>query len=178
MKRNVAKISIGQDLLAGDLTVNVLGKLFSKMHSNTELLNCGYDYQTSQLIFTFYNPDYQELNPGEEIPEIDVIFTQNPITNEITVDVNEPFNNSCPIIIPSAHQISPFSLYYPGIGSSISGKPKNNPSITYGDYLDEKKTQTLEEKQANCIHKWVKYEGFTQNYEFCEKCDKKRDVDE
>lgn len=29
-----------------------------------------------------------------------------------------------------------------------------------------------------CIHKWVKYEGFTDTYEFCEKCDEKRTLTE
>lgn len=32
--------------------------------------------------------------------------------------------------------------------------------------------------KSNCYHKWVKYEGFTDKYEFCEKCDEKRTLTE
>lgn len=27
-----------------------------------------------------------------------------------------------------------------------------------------------------CYHKWIKYEGLTERYEFCEYCDVKRDI--
>lgn len=30
---------------------------------------------------------------------------------------------------------------------------------------------------THCYHKWVKYEGFTERYEFCVKCDEKREID-
>lgn len=32
--------------------------------------------------------------------------------------------------------------------------------------------------EPKCIHVWVKYEGFTERYEFCEKCDEKRPLTE
>jgi len=42
-------------------------------------------------------------------------------------------------------------------------------SIKYDDITDN-----VVNNDSNCSHKWKLYNGFTESYEYCELCDKKR----
>jgi hypothetical protein len=35
-----------------------------------------------------------------------------------------------------------------------------------------------DDPQDYCSHEWVKYEGITERYYFCKKCDKKRPLED
>jgi hypothetical protein len=43
----------------------------------------------------------------------------------------------------------------------------------WNDYHSEKKEADEKEKKF-CLHKWIKYKGFNEDYWFCEKCDEKK----
>lgn len=47
----------------------------------------------------------------------------------------------------------------------------------WNDHHGEKKKADTTEKKF-CLHKWIKYKGFNEDYWFCEKCDEKKPLQE
>lgn len=50
----------------------------------------------------------------------------------------------------------------------------NNDNSWWTDYHGEKSPTD----KKFCLHKWVKYKGFNEDYWFCEKCDEKKPLQE
>ena len=47
-----------------------------------------------------------------------------------------------------------------------------------GVIKEEKKDNPKEDSSKYCYHDWEAYKGFSEDYEYCTKCDKKREVGE
>lgn len=73
MKRKIAKLSLGRDLLADNMTANELAKILSQLDSNTELLDIGNDNSKGSIEIIFYNNNYSEVSPQVELPKINIV---------------------------------------------------------------------------------------------------------
>lgn len=60
------------------------------------------------------------------------------------------------------------------IGTSTDGSNWEWDMATQ-NWVKKPQAQVSEEKQDQCWHDWTQYVGFNETYDYCTKCDKKRD---
>jgi len=96
-----------------------------------------------------------------------------PLTQEEIDEIIESYNNSVPGIIPQNTGV--------GSPSNISFEYDDEDTLIIGDVIIGDGWHELEKEfQYNvappaCRHKWKKYVGLSQSFEYCEICDKKKD---
>jgi len=66
---------------------------------------------------------------------------------------------------------TPFDQY---LQSTTIEKAKNLKSSLQLDIFDSLMNPIESNKNRPCDHQWQKYTGFSESYEFCSKCDKKK----
>jgi len=72
--------------------------------------------------------------------------------------------------------VSPFTPGYTLPNSVVL----NSSIVAYDDLMTvdtshfKQNTLTLTQLKKNCSHKWKKYMGFTDTYQYCEHCDEKK----
>lgn len=193
MKRNIAQMKIGRDQLAGEVSANVLGKILYKMDHHTELTDVGANPNAAEIVFTFYNPKYKEVQPNDPIPDIEVTFNTNSMG--VWIDkLKEPFVPQNAIQSAIAHLIDKAEEEPPAqqqglisgrqYGKSIiqqmndafqdsvlTGRGAIRTNWNTQDVVDWAKEDI---KMPYCNHKWLEYQGLEDSFEFCEHCDEKR----
>ncbi len=94
------------------------------------------------------------------------IYT-GPLTQEEIDEIIESYNNSVPGIIPQNTGV--------GSSSNISFEYSDEDNLVIGDGWHEYNEGWYNDSPPACRHKWKKYVGLSQSFEYCEICDKKKD---
>jgi len=94
------------------------------------------------------------------------IYT-GPLSQEEIDEIIESYNNSVPKIIPQNTGV--------GSPSDVSFEYANEDNLVIRDEWHEYDEGWYNDSPPDCRHKWKKYTGLSQSFEYCEICDKKKD---
>jgi len=91
-----------------------------------------------------------------------------PLTQQEIDEIIESYNNSIPGVISQNTAV--------GSPSNISFEYDDEDTLIIGDGWHEyEKEFQYNVAPPACKHKWKKYVGLSQSFEYCEICDKKKD---
>ncbi len=115
-------------------------------------------------MYTVHNADRRSI-PVHVAMSSPKIYT-GPLTQEEIDEIIESYNNSVPGIIPQNTGV--------GSPSNVSFEYADEDNLVIGDGWHEYNEGWYNDSPPACRHKWKKYVGLSQSFEYCEICDKKK----
>ena len=116
--------------------------------------------------FVIENSKFEEVPQGQEMgkvyPETDFGGTYYIQRSDLPIENSANGVRTPPLVLPNSGRLA-------AGGSSPTHSPRYMGMDDDGDvYL---KPDTI----VTCVHDWVDYQGITNNFTYCSKCDKKKD---
>lgn len=179
MKSRVIQLYIPQACLADWFTANKIGGLLSSLHSNTEIISMGHDPVSAGFYITFYNPEYKEVPEGSMYPRL-IVNTEDMSHDSLTHNEAEHMESAINMWLDcSLKEGKSAPLTMEQVNAAVNAAEKMMKHTHSFYYYEEFDLPTGENEKAiqnksKCEHNWKAYQGLTESYEFCSKCDERK----